>query len=267
MKTIDIEKIVRARKGGDKIPGFVLRWLKKFIHQDFINAYLEQGYMGGEFCHHCLEYLDIKMEVEGLENLDLVPEGKHITMASNHPLGGVDGVAMLGVMYDRYKDNIRLMVNDFLMNIEGIAPVCIPINKIGGQARGLADTINEAYESENEMLIFPAGICSRKQKDGTIQDKEWKKNFIQQSVRTGRYIIPVHFIARNSDRFYRVTKISDRLKMKFNPAMAFLPDELYRAQHKTFKVIIGKPIAPETFDSSRRPQEWAQWVREQAYGL
>lgn len=266
MKRIDIEQIARARKGGEKIPGFVLRWLKKFIHQDFINGYLEQGYMGGEFCHHCLEYLDINMEVEGLENLDLVPDGKHITVASNHPLGGVDGVAMLGVMHDRFQDRIRLMVNDFLMNVEGIAPVCIPINKVGGQARDLSAKINEAYESENEMLVFPAGICSRK-RHGKIEDLEWKKNFIQQSVRTGRYVIPVHFIAENSKRFYRVANISDRLKMKFNIAMAFLPDELYRAQHKTFKVIIGKPIPPETFDSSRKPQEWAQWVREHAYML
>lgn len=263
---IELDKIVASRPGGERIPKFIINWLKKFVHQDFLNSFFVQGYEGAEFCRETLKYLDVKMEVEGLENLDLLPEGAHCTIASNHPLGGVDGVAVLGVVAEHFNGKIRLLVNDFLMAIKGLAPICVPVNKMGAQSRNLGMQVSEAYDSDNEIMIFPAGVCSRKI-DGKVQDLEWKITFLKQSIRTGRYIIPVHFIAENSPRFYRVANWSKKLGIKFNLAMLFLPDELYKAQHKTFRMVIGKPIPPEFFDSSRSIYKWSQWLREETYKL
>lgn len=265
--TIDLDRIVASRKGGDKIPHFVVNWLKKLIHQDLINEFLVKGYTGEKFCREALNFLDVKLDVEGLENFDLIPEGKRCTVASNHPLGGIDGVALIALLSRQFDGNVRLLANDFLMAIDGISSMCVPINKIGGQSRSLPRQIKDAFDADSQMLIFPAGICSRKIK-GQIQDVEWKKTFIKESVRTERYIVPVHFIAQNSKRFYRVANICKALHMKFNLAMLLLPDEMYRGQHQTVKIVIGKPIPPEHFDySAHNANEWAQEVRSIVYSL
>lgn len=262
---IDLDRIVRAKAKNRRIPQFVLNWGKRFIHQDFINAYLTQGYDGVEFCTKCLEYLDVKIDVDGLENLEVMKD--HLcTFAPNHPLGGVDGIALIGLIGGHCDGNIRLLVNDFLMNIRSIASVSVGVNKLGGQSRNLPALMKEMYASPNNLLIFPAGKCSRKI-DGKIQDVAWNKSFVKMSVDSDRWIVPVHFIGQNSKRFYRVDAIAKKLGIKFNIAMMFLPDELYRAQHSRYKVIFGKPLPPSYFDSSKTPLEWAQHVREMVYNM
>ena len=262
----DLEEIINGRGGKGRVPRFVINWGKKFIHQDFINGFLEKGYEGVEFCDKCLEYLDVNIEVEGMENLEGFPEGTRFTLASNHPLGGIDGITLGKVFGKRFDGKIKYLVNDLLMNVKGLAPLCVPINKLGGQARELPRLIDEAFGSDNHMIIFPAGICSRKI-DGKIQDLPWGKTFITKSVKTGRHVVPVHFIGQNSPRFYRIDKICKALKIKFNIPMLFLPDEMVRGMHGTYTVKIGKPLPPEHFDSSKSPQEWAEWFRQLVYTI
>lgn len=114
--------------------------------------------------------------------------------------------------------------------------------------------------------MFPAGICSRRQK-GKIMDLEWKKTFITKSVEHQRDIVPIHFGGRNSDFFYRLANFSDRHIKKVNIAMLFLVDEMYKNANKTFRVAFGKPIPWQTFDKSKTPQQWAQFVKELTYEL
>ena len=264
---IDLDKIVRDRAGSKAkyIPQFLLNWLKKIVHQDFINGYLKEGYVGVDFCENCLRYLDVKVEVEGLENLS-EDKSKTYTFVSNHPLGAIDGVTLGMVLGRHYQGEIKYIVNDLLMNLTGLAPLCIPINKIGKQARNLPQLIDDAFRSNQQIIMFPAGLCSRKI-NGKICDIEWNKTFVTKSVATHRDIVPIHFIGRNSERFYKIASWCKRLHLKFNLAMLFLPDEMYKSQHGTYKVIISKPIPWTTFDHSHTPHQWAQIVRESVYKL
>lgn len=263
---LDIEQVIMA-KGGEKakrIPKFVIRWFKKFIHQDFINGYLKEGYVGVEFCENALKYLGVELEVNGLENLP--KDGRKYTFVSNHPLGAIDGVTLGAVIGREYDGNIKYLMNDLLMNLKGMAPLGIPINKLGGQARNLPRLINEVYESDCQMLVFPAGLCSRKI-DGKIQDIEWGKNFVKKSRDTGRDIVPIHFEGENSKRFYRIATWQKRLGLKFNIAMMLLPDEMYRSKGRKYKITIGKPIALSSLDKSKSDFEWAQEIRKHVYEL
>ena len=260
---VDIDRIVSERGKGKKIPRFAVRLLKKITHIDYINSYLGLGYEGVEFCTRTLEYLGIKLQVEGLEN---IPKDGRFTFVSNHPLGGIDGVALGSIIGTYFDGNIKYLVNDLLMNVKGLSPLCVPINKLGGQSRQLPALIREAYDSPRQMIIFPAGICSRKI-DGKIQDLPWGKNCVTSSVRTGRDIVPIHFIAQNSPRFYRLDKICKFLGIKFNLPMLFLPDEMIRAKGSTFRVVFGSPIPYSTFDNSKTDLQWAQWLREKVYEL
>ena len=262
---IDIASIVKSKAGNKKIPGFAIKLLEKIIHVDKINKYLVEGYEGVEFCEKCLDYLDVKIRVKGLENLDTSGNTLY-TFASNHPLGGIDGIALGMVLGNAFNGKIKYLVNDILMNLKGLAPICVPINKVGGQSRNLPQLISEAYGSDNQMIIFPAGKCSRKI-DGVIQDVSWSKSFITKSVETRRDIVPIHFIGQNSKKFYNRDLFFKKLGIKANLTMLFLPDEMFRNQHSTFIVKIGKPIPYTHFDSSKSSLQWAQWVREEVYKI
>lgn len=264
---IDLDKIVRDRAGSKAkfVPGFLIKWLKRIVHQDFINEYLKRGYVGVDFCEHCLEYLDVKVEVEGLEHI--ADDTRRYTFVSNHPLGAIDGVTLGMVLGRRFDGNIKYLVNDLLMNLEGLAPLCVPINKLGKQARNFPQMVEGAFRSDNQMIMFPAGICSRRMKDGQIRDLPWNKTFITKSVATQRDVVPIHFIGRNSDRFYSIAEWCKRLHLKFNLAMLFLPDEMYRSRHGSYKVVIGEPIPWTAFDKSKTAHQWAQAVKEKVYTL
>lgn len=264
---IDLDRIVRERAGNKAkfIPKFLVNWLKRTIHQDFINEYLRRGYVGVDFCEHCLEYLDVKVEVEGMEHI--ADSSRKYTFVSNHPLGAIDGVTLGMVLGRRFDGNIKYLVNDLLMNLQGLAPLCVPINKLGKQARNFPQMVDAAFRSDHQMVMFPAGICSRRMKDGQIRDLPWNKTFITKSVATQRDVVPIHFIGRNSDRFYSIAEWCKRLRLKFNLAMLFLPDEMYRSQHGSYRVIIGEPIPWTTFDKSKTAHQWAQEVKEKVYTL
>lgn len=263
---LDIEQVIvsRAGKKARYIPKFLIRWFKKFIHQDYINGYLKEGYLGVEFCENCLKYLGVEIEVKGFENLP--DDGRLYTFVSNHPLGAIDGVTLGAIIGRKYNCKIKYLMNDLLMNLKGMAPLGIPINKIGGQARNLPRLINDVYSSDNQMLIFPAGLCSRKI-NGKIQDLEWGKSFVKKSRETGRDIVPIHFEGENSKRFYRVATWCKRLKLKFNFAMMLLPDEMYRSSGKKYTITFGKPIPVAELDKSKSDYEWAQEIRKRVYVL
>lgn len=269
-KTIDIDELLDSKMGRKArwVPRPLVNWLKRIIHQDEVNAYLWESrhLTGTEWLEECVRYLDMTLEIVGVENLPPKDDGRLYTFVSNHPLGGEDGVALGAVIGRHYDSRFRYLVNDLLMNLPGLAPLCIPINKTGGQSRSFPAMVESGFQSDNHMLMFPAGICSRR-KDGVIRDVEWKKTFVTKSVQYKRDVVPIHFGGQNSDFFYRLANFSDRYVKKVNIAMLFLVDEMYKNTHKTFRVAIGKPIPWQTFDNSRTPAQWAQYVRDRVYEL
>ena len=269
-KTIDIEKILHSKLGSKAryVPRLLVKWLKKIIHQDQVNAFIweHRDESGVKWLESTVRYLKMDIRIIGKENLPPKDDGKLYTFVSNHPLGGQDGVALGSIIGRHYDGRFRYLVNDLLMNLPGLAPVCIGINKTGRQGRDFPRMVEAGFKSDNHMLMFPAGLNSRKQKDGFIHDLPWKKTFITKSVECHRDVVPIYFSGRNSERFYRIAKFSDRW-LPFNLAMIFLVDEMYRNVGKHFDIYIGKPIPWQTFDKSRTPQEWAQWVQQEAYKL
>ena len=268
--TIDIDEIVRGKAGAKArfVPRFVLSWLKRIIHQDEVNEFIlsEGDKQGMPWLDDCMEYLGTTLNVKGLENLPDDSDGRLFTFVYNHPLGGPDGVALGHLLGHRYDGRIKYLVNDLLMNLHGLAPFFVPINKTGKQSRNFPQLVEAVFNSPNHIIMFPAGLCSRRI-NGQIHDLPWQKTFITKSVETRRDIVPIRFDGRNSDFFYRIANVGKRLGLKFNIAMLYLVDELYKNRGKTFNVTIGKPIPYSTFDKSRKPQEWAAYVEDIVYKL
>ena len=269
-RTIDLDRIIREKMGTKAryVPSVAVRWLKHIIHQDEVNRFLweSRDKKGTEWLEECTRYLDMTLNIEGLENLPDKNDGRLYTFVSNHPLGGVDGVALGAIIGRHYDGRFRYLVNDLLRNLPGLAPLCIPINKTGKQSRSFPEMVEAGFSGDNHILMFPAGICSRKI-DGQIHDLPWKKTFITKSVETKRDIVPIHFGGRNSDFFYGLANVCKALHIKFNIAMLFLVDEMYKNVHKSFRVAIGKPIPWQTFDKSKTAMEWAKYVQDMVYRL
>lgn len=268
--TIDIDKILRDKLDSKSryVPGFLVKWLKRIIHQDQVNDFIweNRDKSGVEWLEATVRYLKMDIEITGIENLPSKDDGKLYTFVSNHPLGGQDGVALGSIIGRHYDGKFRYLVNDLLMNLPGLAPVCIGINKTGRNGRDFPRMVEAGFRSDAHMLMFPAGLNSRKRKDGSIHDLPWKKTFVTKSVECHRDIVPIHFSGRNSERFYRIARFSDRF-LPFNLAMIFLVDEMYRNVGKHFHIHIGKPIPWQTFDKRRTPIQWANYVEDIVYEL
>jgi len=263
---IDIEKVFasKSEKLAKLLPGFILKYLKRIIHQDELNDFLSRSYMkqGVDFADSVLEELDIKFKVEGLENIE---KDKRYIFASNHPLGGPDGIILISI-FGKHFPKIKFLVNDILMNIKNLSEVFLPINKHGGQAKEAALMLENAYASDATILTFPAGLVSRKQK-GIIKDLQWKKSFIVKSKKYKRDIVPIHIDGKNSNFFYNLANFRKLIGLKANIEMLYLPDELFKQKGKTFTVKIGKPISYKTFDKRLNHSQWADKMKEETYKL
>ncbi len=266
-KQIDIDRILREKIPGyyKYIPKFIVSYLKKIVHQDELNTFLHnsEGKIGVDFLKASLDFLDTKITVNGYENL---PKDGLYTFVCNHPLGGQDGVALGYILGTFYEGKVKYMVNDLLMNLSGLAPLCIPINKTGKQAKDFPRIVKAGFASDDQLIMFPAGLCSRRI-NGVIRDLDWKKTFIVKSVEAHRDVVPIHFEGRNSNFFYSLANLSKALGIKFNIAMLYLADEMFKNRHKTFAVTIGKPIPWQTFDHSKTPAQWAAYVKDIVYKL
>ena len=268
-KTIDIKRILKDKMGSKArfVPCFLVAWLKKIIHEDEVNRFLweNRNLKGTEWLTACVQYLDMTLDIVGAENLPDKNDGKLYTFVSNHPLGGQDGVSLGSIIGRHYDGKFRYLVNDLLLNLPGLKPVSIGINKTGKQSRDFPRMVEAGFNSDNHLLMFPAGLNSRRI-NGELHDLPWKKTFITKSVETHRDVVPIHFSGQNSKRFYRIAKFSDRY-LPFNLAMLFLVDEMYRNVGKTFRITIGKPIPWQTFNKTKTPMEWANFVEERVYAL
>lgn len=263
---IDVREVLRSKNPrlARLIPSFVIRYLKKIIHEDELNEFLEKSWhlKDVELVEASLDFLKINYDVIGKEN---IPSTGRYIFVSNHPLGGLDGVIFMYELSRHFK-KIKFPVNDILTNIRNMSGIFIPVNKHGAQGKEAARILEEAYSSDSQILYFPAGLCSRK-KNGLICDLQWQKNFIIKAVSHKRDIVPAFFSGRNSEFFYNLARLRNLLGVKANIEMLYLPNEMFRQRGKKIALVFGKPIPWTTFDNTKTAIQWADWVKSKSYEL
>ncbi len=247
------------------MPGFLINYVKRIIHQDHINDFLHRhgDKKSFAFIDEVIREFGVDVTWEGLEN---VPKEGGCIVAANHPIGGLDGMAFMQVIGKVRKDQ-KFIVNDVLMNLKNLDDLFVGVNKHGKNTTEILDQIDSYYASDKALLIFPAGLVSRKQNDGLIRDLVWKKSFIVKAKKYERNIIPVHIAGRNSDFFYNLAKWRGRLGIKANLEMFYLMDEMYHQLGKNIHVKIGKPISYKVLDPKFSDQHWSLKIKEHIYKL
>lgn len=269
MKTTEVETIDTARvietKTGRKLPEWTANLLRRLIHEREINDILTRhaDKLGGDFLSALHTEFDMQVSWYHPERL---PERGRAIFVCNHPLGGLDGIGIAHLLYQRYGD-VRYMVNDLLYHLRPLQPVFLPVNTYGTQQRESVARIQEVMQSEIPVGTFPAGYCSR-HINGRIQDRAWQRSFINMAIAHERDIVPLHFVGQNSKHFYLIDRVRKALGIKLDLGTALLPDEMFRARGKHFTVLVGEPISWQSLaESPLSAQAKADLVREQCYAL
>lgn len=260
---IDVDKVFKEKNPSlyRLMPGFIISFVKWILHQRDINSLLSRGkgLKGIEFSEFVLNDLGVTIKYNGLEN---IPTSGNVIIASNHPLGGIDGIALISIM-GKVRNDLKFIVNDILYQIPNYDGMFIPVNKHGVNPKSSLETIEKIYASQEAVLIFPAGLCSRKIK-GKVMDIEWNKSFINKSLKYNSPVVPILINAKNSKLFYNIATFRKWLGLKINIEMFLLPREMFRQKGRTFEIIIGKPIPSSAFKEGKS-EKWARKIRHFIY--
>lgn len=263
-KFIDVSKVIaeKAPKLKKWMPKFVLVWLKKKLHEDEINQLMHElkDEYGLEFNRKGLEKFGAKIETV---NSHLVPKTGGIIVAANHPLGGLDGMALIKAVGDVRKD-VRFVVNDVLDNLKNYGDVFVGVNKITSTSARSLRVMENILISQDAVIFFPAGLVSRKQK-GQIKDLTWKKSFVTQAIDHKRQIVPVYIEGENSKFFYRFANVRKNIGIKANIEMLFLPDEMFKQKGQTIRIHFGKPFDSALLDNRKSHRAWAAHIKQYVY--
>ena len=262
---VDIDELLRTKAPGPYkfIPRFIINYVKRVVHEKDINDFLAKDgeKRGIDFINATLEMLGAEIIIEGMENIP--PTGGYI-FASNHPLGGLDG---LSIIYSiaKVRTDIKFFVNELLLTLKNLDNIIVPVNINGNSTRKMLETVDKIYSADFAIPIFPAGLVSRKSGRDEIKDLNWKKSFITQAKHYQKDIVPIYIEGKNSRFFYNFAALRKKLGIKINLEMFFLVDEMFA--HKDKKVILhfGKPVSWQVFDKRHTDAQWANIFRDELY--
>ncbi len=270
MLQFDIRAILKSKAPKAHVPNFLVRYLERIAHVAQMNSFLRKYPTKKNYDFIKLvisEELGCTASIDGTEHIPT--DGKPVIFVSNHPLGGLDGMIIAQMIHETRKEReLKVIVNELLMYIEPINGLWAPVNKVGRLSREQVEAQQRMWESGTDVLTFPAGACSRLQRINghwQIQDLEWQKNFVQRAKEYQRDIVPIYFEGRNSRFFYILALLRKWLHIKLNIEMLYLVDEMYGAHGKHFQVHVLPPIPYTTFDNTKTPKEWAQYVKSIVY--
>lgn len=237
----------------DKYPGFAskpelirkptISFLKRLIHETEINNFLiaNDDASGFEFIERVFTYFNFSYSVRAAEKANIPANGRVVIFA-NHPIGSLDGLAIL-LLISEVRNDVKIVANDMLAHIRGLENLIIPVdNMTGSSARRSIKNVLEALESEQAIIVFPAGEVSRARPTG-VRDSSWRPGFLHFARKAKAPILPVHIGAKNSFLFYGASMLYKPL------GTALLAREMFNKRSGTIKFRIGEIIPYDSLDS------------------
>ena len=251
------------------IPGSLLAAMTmKIAGLDKLNELYDRlaDYKGVEFSDKVLESLDITLNVNtpALEN---IPKEGGVVITSNHPFGGLDGLAALSILGKVRKD-VKILTNFILSKVPNVSDHFIPINTTYAFGKFTAPTISGLRQAEEHLLkggllvIFPAGEVSSWNNQGkVVEDAEWMTYISRQVRRSKCPVIPMYFHGKNSKYFQWLGRISTKLSdLRFT-------GEIFDKKGKEIKVRIGSVIQHAELEKFQEDKIVAKFLRSRSYML
>ena len=247
-----------------RLPGFIIRYLKRILHQREVNQIIHENkdLVGVDFCHQLINRFQLDVVLKRIEN---APKEGGVIFVCNHPLGGMDAIALVHRFHE-YRPDMKFIVNDLLLNLKNLKGLFVGVNKHGATALRSLQNVDKLFNSDKAVFVFPAGLVSRKI-DGKIQDVDWKKTFITRAKKYNQPIIPVYIEGRLSNFFYGFARFRERLGIKVNIEMLYLVNELFKQKKRRIEIRFGEAISPAELDKSKNDRQWAAEIRQRCYNL
>lgn len=265
-KFVDVEQLILSKnpKLLRRMPRFILNYLKNKIHEREVNEFMHKNaqLQGVDFCDAVMKEFNISIELKGVEH---IPKTGGAIFVANHPLGGVDALAIVSGLRG-IRDDIKFIVNDLLLHIKNLNGLFVGVNKHGRNAAESLRKVDGLFATDQAIFIFPAGLVSRR-KNGKIRDLEWKKTFVTRAKRYQKPVVPVYVEGRLSHFFYLLSTWRKRLGIKANIEMLFLSDETFKQKNKKITIVFGEPLMPDFFHDGKTDQQWADEVKEMVYEM
>lgn len=244
---IDVETVLT-----NKFPSFstqpkavqktALFCLRQLVHEEEINEFLKQNQeaTGFEFIDRVLEYFNFSYSLSHTDRMNIPSTGR-VVIVANHPLGALDGLALLKLIGEVRRD-VRIVANDVLNHVEQLSSLFLPVDNLGKSTRKRdIARIVESLRNEEAVIVFPAGEVSRAGMTG-IKDGKWNSGFLRFARKANAPILPVFVGGKNSPLFYGASYVNKSM------SGLLLVREMFNKKSMTLPVRIGEPIPFQHID-------------------
>jgi putative hemolysin len=236
-------------------------FLKKVIHEDKINAFLEENshLTGFEFVDAILEHFnfDVVISQNQIQN---IPTSGSVVIIANHPLGALDGLMLLKTIGNIRKD-VKIVANDFLSQFKQLDSLLLKVNNFNStQTKEDIKAIHDELKSGHAVIIFPCGEVSRAGLKG-IEDTKWYKGFLTFALNSKSPILPIHIKAKNSWLFYTVSAINKKI------STLLLSNEMFNKQNKKAIITIGELVPYESIPQNIKKKELVNIFKKHLYAI
>ena len=219
----------------------VISFLRTLFHESEVQQF-EQRYQhlaGIDFVEQVLDYFDFSYRVSE-RDIENIPHTGKIVIVANHPIGTLDGLALLKMVH-RVRPDVKVVANQMLGTIKALKPLLLTVDNVGGKStrKSLADII-EFVKDDSAVIIFPAGEVSRFGPKG-IKDGEWSKGFLTIAKSAKAPVLPIHINGRNSLLFYTLSIVAKPL------STFWLVHEMFKQENKSIVFTVGKKIEYDNY--------------------
>jgi putative hemolysin len=217
--------------------------LRRLVHENEINEFLVEnhGATGFEFVDNVLDYFNFSYSLSHNDRMN-IPSSGRVVIVANHPLGALDGLALLKLIGEVRRD-VRIIANDVLSNVAQLNSLFLPVDNLGKSTRKKEiERITTSLQNEEAIIVFPAGEVSRAGMTG-IKDGKWNSGFLRFARKANAPILPVYLGGKNSSLFYGMSYINKSL------SSLLLAREMFNKKSMTIPIRIGQAIPYSHIDA------------------
>ena len=225
-----------------KIQKTLLRFLRYLFHESEFKRFAETypHLCGFDFIDEVLDYFDFSYSTSNREK-ERIPTSGRVVIVANHPIGSLDGLALLKMVGEIRRD-VKAVANDMLLTIKPLENLLLPVNNMNGKTvKQNVKAIQQHLENEGAVIIFPAGEVSRISPKG-VRDNRWNPGFLRFASKTRSPVLPIFADARNSVFFYSLSMLSKPL------STLWLVREMFKQAKKDIGFRIGHMIDFDDYD-------------------
>lgn len=189
---------------------------------------------------HMSGVLDLEIAASGLDH---VPASGRVIIASTHPTGIADGIAMYDALKRVREDLIFFANRDAIRVAPRLAEVAIPVEWVAekrtrARSRETLTSTVSAFSSDRCVVLFPSGRIAYRNDDGGLTEQPWLTSVALFARKYDCPIVPAHMTARNSWLYYWFWKLNTELRD------ITLFNELLNKRRKRFEIRFGPAILP-----------------------